>query len=745
MHAKSHEGITKSQSMLTSSQWEHVDELVSKMTLAEKIGQLNLESPSIVGGFDVPFPELIEMLTDGRITQEAFHQILSNAEQDFHEDGIRQGTVGALMLQDPRKANELQRIALEESRLGIPLLIGFDVIHGLKTVYPIAIAEAGSFDDDLFERTAAMAAREARAHGINWTFAPMIDVARDARWGRVSEGPGEDPHLCSRFAEAKVRGLQNDRTSPQYYVAACLKHFAAYGACEAGRDYNTTSMAPSLLHNVYLKPFKAAVEAGAVSLMAAFNDLNGVPCTVNRYLLTEVLRQTYGFEGLVVSDANAIRECVVHGIAADDRDAGCQALAAGLDIDMGTNIYKHHLADAVAKGDVPLAALDLAVRRVLAVKMWLGLFDDPYVPEAVIAENEALPEANVALALEAARKSVVLLKNRNQVLPLDRKTRISLVGTLAGKKEEVTGAWAMSFRQKDCVSILDGLREAGADVAWYPCGGPDGALHADEIEQACADGDVIVAVVGELASMSGEAASRADIGLPGKQRQLLEQLTSSGKPVIGILMNGRPLALGWEDAHLDAIVEAWHLGIQMGTAVAGVLFGEVNPEGRLASSFPAVTGQCPLYYNGMKTGRPSSRSKFTSRYLDAPTEALYPFGYGLSYTTFAYADMAVEERNDRFVVHVTVRNTGERAGVETVQLYMQDVVGSLVRPARELKDYAKVALAPGEERTVALELMRQDMGFYDNDGRYRLENGSFLLFIGENSRDLLQQGVEAVF
>ena len=731
--------------MLTEEQEQFVDELLARMSLLEKIGQLNLESPSIVGGFDVPFPELIEMMTDGRITQEAFHQILANAEQDFHEDGIRQGSVGALMLQDPRKANELQRIAVEESRLGIPLMIGFDVIHGLRTVYPIAIAEAGSFNEDLFERTAAMAAREARAHGINWTFAPMIDVARDARWGRVSEGPGEDPHLCARFAVAKVRGLQNDRSSPQHYVAACLKHYAAYGACEAGRDYNTVSMAPSLLHNVYLKPFKAAVEEGAVSLMAAFNDLNGVPCTVNHHLLTEVLRQTYGFEGFVVSDANAIRECVAHGIAADDRDAGCQALRAGLDMDMGTNIYRNHLLDAVAQGAVPMEMLDLAVRRVLTVKTWLGLFDDPYVPENLIVANDTLPEENIALALEAALKSVVLLKNKNNVLPLDKRTRISLVGTLANNKDEVAGAWAMSFRQQDCVSILDGIQAAGADVAWYPCGGPEGELNLSEVERACAEGDVIVAVVGERVSMSGEAASKANLELPGEQRQLLEQLVACGKPVIGVLMNGRPLALGWEDAHLDAILESWHLGIQMGTAVAKVLFGEFNPEARLASSFPAVNGQCPLYYNGMKTGRPSSRSKFTSRYLDAPTEALYPFGYGLGYTTFTYSDLAIEEKQDRLVACVRVRNTGERAGVETVQLYMQDIVGSLVRPVKELKGYEKVALQPGEERTVFLELLKKDMGYFDNDGRYKLESGSFLLYVGANSRDLLQQSVDILF
>lgn len=732
---------------LSTEQKEQVEQLLSQMTLEEKIGQMNLESPSIVGGFDVPFEELIEMMTDGRLSKEEFQKIMSTAERDYHEAEIRDGLVGAMMADDPRKNNELQKIAVEESRLGIPMLTGFDVIHGLRTVYPIAIAEAGTFEPELFERTAKMAARESRAHGINWNFAPMIDVARDSRWGRVSEGPGEDPYLASAFARAKIRGLQNDTSDVANYVAACLKHYVAYGACESGRDYNTTSMSVSQLHNVYLPTFKAAVEEGAATAMAAFNDLNGVPCTVNSYTLRTILKDLYGLPGFVVSDANGIKECVAHGIAEDEADAGCQAVNAGLDMDMGTHIYKEHLKAAVEDGRVSMEVLDEAVRRILSVKMWLGLFENPYVPEDVIAQYEqsGLQKADVETAREAAEKSIVLLKNDEQILPLSKAQKVSLVGTLAADAKEVCGAWAMSWKEEDCVSVLDGLKENGAQVSYYPCGGPEGELNEEEIRQACEDGDVIVAVVGELCSMSGEASSKADITLPGKQREMLSKLLESGKPVVTVLMNGRPLALGWEAEHLPVIVEAWHLGIEMGNAVAKVLLGDVNPSGKLASSFPSVSGQCPMYYNHPSTGRPGSNSKFTSRYLDAPFEALYPFGYGLSYTTFAYDGLEVEELDEELKVTVSVKNTGDRTGTEIVQLYMQDVTASLVRPVKELRDFAKVELAPNEEKCVELTLKKAEMGFYDNQGQYVKEDGLFRIYVGGNSKDCLCKEIRIQF
>ncbi len=731
---------------LTQEQKQFVEDLLSRMTLEEKIGQMNQESPSIVGGFDVPFSELIEMMTDGRISQEEFGRIMSTAKQDFHEDDIRAGLVGSQMVNDPRQNNALQKIAVEESRLGIPLIIGFDVIHGFRSVFPIAIAEACSFDDRLFEETAHMAAAESRAHGINWNFAPMIDAARDSRWGRVSEGPGEDPLLGSRFARAKIRGLQNDRSSPLNYVAACTKHYVAYGACESGRDYNTTSMSVANLYNVYLPAFRAAMEEGAATVMAAFNDLNGIPCTVNKWLLRDVLKKDFGLEGFVVSDANAIRECVAHGIAEDDRDAGVQAALAGMDMDMGTHIYRDYLKAEVEKGTVPIAVIDEAVRRILSVKVWLGLFENPYVPEELIEIYEkGLPEEHVALCRKAAEESMVLLKNEGGLLPLKRGQKISLVGKLADDANEVCGAWAMAWKPEDCVSVRTGLEAAGADVRYFPCGGPEGELNEDEIESAIREGDVIVAVVGETDAMSGEASSKAEISLPGKQRELLEKLLASGKPVITVLMNGRPLALGWEAEHLPAILEAWHLGIRMGDAVASALLGDVNPSGKLSSSFPSVTGQCPVYYNHPSTGRPGSKSKFTSRYLDAPWDALFPFGHGLSYTSFAYDDLCVEETADALEISVKLKNSGDREGTEVVQLYMQDVTASLVRPVKELKDYCRVALAAGEEKKISFALPKREMGFYDNNGQYRLESGLFRIYVGGGSRDCLMQEIRLSF
>lgn len=729
---------------LTEKQKEKIESLINEMTIEEKIGQMNQISPSIVGGFDVSFEELIEMMTDGRISKEEFERQMSGAKQDYHDDDSRKGGLGSVLISDPETANRLQKIAVEETRLGIPLIFGFDVIHGFRTVVPIALAEAGTFEMDLIEKTGRIAAKESRASGISWHFAPMVDVSRDARWGRISEGPGEDPYLASLFAKARVRGLQNDDENPETYVAACLKHYAAYGACESGRDYNTTGMAESMLHNVYLAPFKAAVEEGAATVMSSFNDLNGVPCTVNKYLLRTMLKGTYGFEGFVVSDANAVRECVVHGIAEDEKEAAALAVSAGLDMDMGTWIYSRELKEAVQNGSADISDIDDAVRRILGIKMRLGLFEKPYVTQEEMHRYDEIPKEHRAHALETAEKSVVLLKN-NGVLPLKKTVKISLVGALADMPEEVLGSWAISGRAKDCVTIYQGLKNAGADVAYYPCCGPEGELDEQEVRAAAESGDVIAAVAGELASMSGEASSRADLSLPGRQQEMLKMLSDSGKPVIVLLMNGRPLALSWEQAHMSAILECWHLGIEMGNAVAHVLFGEVNPAGKLTCTFPAVTGQCPMYYNAPKTGRPGSRSKFTSRYLDAPIEPLYPFGYGLSYTDFEYSDMSVQETEDSLLVSAVLKNTGDRDGAETVQLYMHDTAASIVRPVKELKGFSKEYLKAGESRNITLVLPKNQMGFYDNDAQYHLEDGRFILYIGGNSRDCLEQEITICF
>ncbi len=730
---------------LTEAQNKRVEDLLAQMTIEEKIGQLNLISPSIVGGFEVSFEELIEMKTDGRISNEEFSRIMAGAKQDYHEDEIRAGKIGSLMVQDPQTINRLQHIAVDESRLHIPLIFGLDVIHGFRSVYPIALAEACSFDPDLMEQTAHMAAKESRASGIAWHFAPMLDLSRDARWGRISEGPGEDPYLASAFARAKIRGLQNDHSSHDSFVAACMKHYIAYGACEAGRDYNTVNLSMHLFYNQYLKAFEAAVEEGAKTVMASFNDLNGVPCTLNPFTLRTVLKEGLGFEGFAVSDANAIRECVIHGAAKDDQDAGIQSIKAGLDMDMGTEIYAKYLKDAVLQGVVSEETLNDAVRRILSVKMWVGLFDHPYVEEEAITRYEVLPEEHRALARKSAEESIVLLKNENNLLPLAKDTRISLVGDLAANREEIIGAWAMSWRVNDCVSILEGMQEEFPNLAYFACGGPESELNEEEISAAVSYGDVIVAVLGETCAMSGEASSRTDITLPGKQQELLRKLLASGKPVVLVLMNGRPLALQWEDQHVPAIVEAWQLGIEMGHALAKVLSGEVSPEGKLSATFPKASGQCPVYYNAPSTGRPGSKSKYTSRYLDVTPGPLYPFGYGLSYTTFAYDDLQVQESEDALQISVTVKNTGSREGTETVQLYLQDVAASLVRPVRELKGFTKVTLAAGEEKPVTFALKKQEMGFFNNEHQYCLEDGLFRIYVGGSSAADLMREVEVHF
>lgn len=723
---------------LTEAQEKQISDLLAQMTVEEKAGQMYQLSPSIVGGFDVSFEELIEMVTDGRISNEEFGKMMSGAERDFHEDDIRAGRVGSCMLNDPKKANELQRVAVEESRLGIPLIFGFDVIHGYRTTFPIPLAEACTWNEEIFEKSAEIAAREASAHGIHWTFAPMLDIARDARWGRISESAGEDPYLGSVYARAKVRGFQGKNPADRERIAATLKHFVAYGAAESGQDYNTVSMAKSMLHNGYLPPFKAAVEEGAMTVMAAFNDYNGVPCTVSSWLLRDILKGSYGFDGFVVSDANAIRECISHGIAADLADASRKAALAGMDMDMDSGSYRSHLAQQAADGEVSSEVLDEAVRRILTVKMALGLFDHPYTDEdRMTLYDGELDRNHREAALEAAKRSIVLLKN-DQVLPLNRNQKVALLGGLADDGENCLGAWNAAGRGSDCVTVKAGLERAGVSLTYASCCDTVSALNRDELAEATADADVIVAVVGETNAMSGEASSRADITLPGHQRELLEAALATGKPVVAVLMNGRPLALQWEQEHVPAIVESWQLGVTHGDAVAAVLLGEYNPSGRLCATFPAVTGQCPRYYNHPNTGRPASKSKFTSRYLDAPLTPLYPFGYGMSYSEYAYSDLTVAESDDRFLVTVSVTNTGDRAGEETVQLYIRDVTASIVRPVRELKAFEKVTLAPGGSKRVTLTLDKAHMGFYNDDMEYCLEDGSYIFYVGGNSRDCLE-------
>lgn len=717
---------------LSAVQEQKIQALLDKMTLEEKIGQLNQASVSIVGGFDVPFGELIEMMTDGRLSQDEFHKIMATSEKDYHEEEIKQGLVGSMMVQDPETSNRLQKIAVEESRLGIPLIIGLDVIHGYKTVVPIALAEAGSFDRDLMKRTAQMAAKESRADGIHWHFAPMLDISRDARWGRVSEGGGEDPYLLSQFAKAKIEGLQNDQSSHLNYVAACLKHYVGYGACEGGRDYNTVSMSESLLRNVYLPPFRAAIDAGATTVMAAFNDLNGVPCTVNREMLTDKLREEFGFDGFVVSDANAIRECVAHGIVSDEAEAGAKALYAGLDMDMGTEIYLKTLKDSLEAGTISIETVDQAVERILRVKMWLGLFDHPYVE---LPESDDISEDNKSLALEAAEKSIVLLKNKDDLLPLPIDTKISIVGDLANKASEVSGAWAISFREKDGVSLVEGITKEFPNSRYFEVGGLETPINESILQEAFDYADVVVLVAGELVSMSGEATSRADISLPGEQSKLFAALEKLDKPTVAILMNGRPMAIEKEVDQVDAVIESWHLGIQMGHAVARTLSGANNPSARLTVSFPRVSGQCPVYYNHPNTGRPAGRSKFTSKYMDIEPGALYDFGYGLSYSRFTFENVVLKETAESIQITLDVSNISDRDGEEVIQLYMTDKVASLVRPVKELKGFEKVKVASKEKVAVELRVDKKDLGFWNNQGQYCLEDGDFVFTVTDGDEN----------
>jgi beta-glucosidase len=679
----------------TAAAQRGVDSLLARMTLEEKLGQLNLLSAG------------------GRATPE-------------QATLVRQGKLGGFLnVFGADNTKEIQRVAVTESRLKIPLLFGLDVIHGYRTIFPIPLAEAGTFDPELVEAAARAAGREAAAAGINWTFAPMVDIARDPRWGRIAEGSGEDPYLGSVMARARVRGFQES-------VLATVKHFAAYGAAEAGRDYNTVDLSERTLREIYLPPFKAAVDAGAASIMTAFNEIGGVPASANPWLTDTVLRREWKFDGLVVSDWTSIVELIPHGVAGSRAEAGRLALQAGVDMDMEGRIYVDSLAPLVRANRVPMALVDSAVRRVLRAKARVAELR-PAPPNAVEAR---------ALARRIAGEAIVLLKNDRGVLPLAGGGRpIAVIGPLADNRLEPLGPWHAQGRAEDVVSVLAALRSrvpAGEVLYAQGCGIEDTSTagFADAVA-AARRAKVAIMVLGERHDMSGEAASRADLGLPGVQQRLLEAVHATGTPVILVLMNGRPLILEWAAERVPAIVETWFLGVEAGPAVADVLFGDVNPSGRLPVTVPRSVGQIPLYYNHKNTGRPPSAERFTSKYLDVPVTPRYPFGYGLSYTTFAYRDLKLGAPRigprDTLRVSVTVANTGTREGTEVVQLYVRDEVGSTTRPVRELKGFRRVTLKPGESRTVELRLAARDLTV--------LEPGAFRVFVGPNSGE----GLEARF
>ncbi|WP_209439925.1 glycoside hydrolase family 3 N-terminal domain-containing protein [Paenibacillus sonchi] len=704
-----------------------IQTLLTKMTIEEKVGQLQQCGPSLVGAFDVSFEELVNMVYDGRISKADFQNMMSTAKQDFHEEDLKAGRIGSYNgLNDAKTANDLQKIAVTETRLGIPLLFGYDVIHGYRTVTPIPLAESCAWEPELWERTARIAAEEATAGGVHMTFAPMVDVSRDARWGRVSEGAGEDVLLSSKYGAAKVKGFQGDDLTKEDAMAACIKHFAGYGAAEAGKDYNRVDMSIQRLFEEYLPPFEACVRAGARAVMPAFNDINGIPCTVNSWLLTDVLRKQWGFDGMTISDANAIAECVTHGIAVDTADAAKQAIEAGLDMDMTSNAYSDSLVELITNGTVDEQVLDRAVADVLRVKFELGLFEHPYRTTEEREKVAMLKPAYRALAREAAEKSIVLLKNEGNLLPLKTGVRLGIAGELANNRGEMTGAWAIKADGEDCVSLVDACKAQGIDYIFMP----EGTMVPE-------DCDVYIAAIGESKNLSGEAASRASIELPQEQINLLKKLVETGKPVIAVLFNGRPLAMPWVADNVHAIVEAWHPGVEAGNAILNILFGKVNPSAKLTTTFPYASGQCPVYYAHINTGRPGGKSKFTSKYLDTPLEPLYPFGYGLSYSKFAYSDLQVSKEQEGIRVSVKVRNTGDREGNEIIQCYIRDIVAKRVRPVKQLVDFAKIPLQAGVESEVVFKVPYQAMGYYDMSMNYVIEEGEFEVFVGGNSVDCL--------
>ncbi|MGV8828498.1 MAG: beta-glucosidase BglX [Breznakibacter sp.] len=718
---------------------EKVEQLLAKMTLEEKVGQMNQYN----GFYDVTGPAPSE----------------GDAKNKY--DHLKKGWVGSMLnVSGVAEVREMQRIAVEETRLGIPLIFGLDVIHGHKTLAPIPLAEAASWDLAAIEKSARISAVEASARGINWTFAPMVDISRDARWGRVMEGAGEDPYLGAKIGVARIKGFQGDDLSAPNTIASCAKHFAGYGFAEAGRDYNTVDVGTSTLYNVIFPPFKAAVEHDVKTVMNSFNILNGIPATANQWLQRDILKGQWGFNGFVISDWGSGFEMIAHGYAKDLVEVAELAANGGSDMDMESYAYVKHLVDLVNAGKVAESKIDDAVRRILTVKFELGLFDDPYRYCDPKREEEMIYHADhMAAVLDMARKSIVLLKNEGGLLPLAKSQKsIALIGALADDKNSPLGSWRIGSDDNTAVSVREGLESytkdfkyaKGADVVFGETafGAPLNINDTDrsgfaEAVRLAKQSEVVVMVLGEHGFQSGEGRSRVNIDLPGVQQELLEAVYQVNKNIVLVLMNGRPLALPWADAHIPAIVEAWQLGTQTGNAIADVLFGAFNPSGKLTMSFPRHVGQCPIYYNHYNTGRPTGgNGVFWSHYTDESNDPLYPFGFGLSYTEFAYDKLQVAvEAGKRVLVTVDVTNVGTRVGEEVSQLYLHDKVASVARPVKELKGFQKYSLEPGETKKLEFVLTPEELGFYNNQGEFVVEAGSFSVMVGTNS----QQGVWADF
>jgi beta-glucosidase len=680
--------------------------------------------------------------------------VMSDDLKPYLEKGLIGSIFNATSVEGIRR---MQQIAVDSTRLGIPILFGLDVIHGYKTIFPIPLAEACSWDLALMQRTAEIAALEAASDGINWTFAPMVDIARDARWGRVMEGAGEDPYLGSRVAEARVIGFQGGAGGTAlgelHTLLATGKHLAAYGAAESGRDYNTAELSEHTLRNVYLPPYKAALEAGVGTFMASFNEINGVPATANRWLLTDILRNEWGFKGFVVSDYTGINELIAHGVAEDEQHAAELAVNAGVDMDMTGSTYIRYLTQLVEEGSVSEKTIDNAARRILEMKFLLGLFDDPYryLDEERAKQNTMTPEF-METARKAVASSVVLLKNDNQLLPItkEKALTLALVGPLMNDSINLNGEWAGLGDRNKSVPILKGLTEKYKESPVkliYAEGSAITETTPEKIAEAVSAArraDVVIAAMGEDFNWSGEAAVRTDIRLPEAQRQLLKALKETGKPVVLINLSGRPLDLSWEDEQMDAILQAWFPGIQGGHGIADVIAGDYNPSARLVMSFPRNVGQIPIYYNQKNTGRPVDLTNesidYKSSYLDTSITPLYPFGYGLSYTTFTIRDLRLDKSSmkaagDKIVITTNVQNSGTMDGEMVVQLYIRDLVGSVTRPVKELKGFQKIPLKAGESKQLSFELRSEELAFYGIDGKKKTEPGSFRLWVAQSSDD----------
>jgi beta-glucosidase len=722
-----------------------VDSVLNLMTLEEKIGQLNLPS---AGAF-----------------------VTGAVESSDIAKKIEEGKVGGLFnIKTVTNIKEMQKIAVEKSRLKIPLIFGMDVIHGYESVFPIPLGLSCSWDMNLIEHSARIAAQEASADGINWTFSPMVDISRDPRWGRISEGSGEDPYLGSEIAKAMVRGYQGNDLAAANTIMSCVKHYALYGASEAGRDYNTVDMSRHRMYNEYLPPYKAALDAGAGSIMASFNEIDGVPATANKWLLTDVLRTEWGFDGFVVSDYTGVSEMINHGYG-DLQNVSAKALDAGLDMDMVSEGLLTTLGNSVKEGKITEQQITEACRRILEAKFKLGLFDNPYkYCDEGRARSEVFTTENREEARSTAAQSFVLLKNKGDVLPISKSGTIALVGPLADAKENMTGTWSVAARFSESISLLEGLTKAvGTNARIVYAKGANltenetleanstlfgKSLHRDkrtaaelrdEAVRISKNADVIIAAVGEAAEMSGEAASRTNIEIPETQRELLKALLKTGKPVVLVLFTGRPLVLTWEEGNVPAILNVWFGGSEAGDAIADVLYGDVNPSGKLSTTFPQNVGQVPIYYAHKNTGRPLSGpwfQKFQSNYLDVPNEPLYPFGFGLSYTQFGYGEIKLSATeitsSDSVQVSIDVTNQGKRDGSEVVQLYIRDLVGSVTRPVKELKGFKKINLKAGETKTVSFTLGMKDLSFYNSELKFVAEPGKFQVFVGGNSRDVKQ-------